>query len=521
MPTVEIDGRTIEVEDGLTVIQAADKLGVEIPHYCWHPGLSIAGNCRMCLVEIEKSPKLQIACNTRVTDGMVVRTKSERTQQAQKAVLEFLLINHPIDCPICDQAGECKLQEYYMDYDRQPSRFPLPEKNIKGKAIPIGPHVMLDQERCILCARCTRFLDEVTHTSELGIHQRGDHSEIQLAPGKTLDNPYSGNVVDICPVGALTNRDFRFRARVWYLERTPSVCAGCANGCNIEIYQREGRMYRFQPRANLDVNQYWMCDEGRLTCRDLQAEGRVPTPLVRGDAAFTPSHWEPTLDAVVARLQALGSVGVIVSARASNEEIHAARRLSETLGAKLAGLSWSPEGATGDDFLIKADKNPNTQGLVLQGVPLGNAAADLVAAVGRGEVKALVCVRADLTRWLDAESTRAALEKLEYLVVLDSVQREMAHYADVVLPLAEYTEAEGTFTNFAGRVQRFYAAVPAPGESRAGWAVLAALAARAGGPLAEGTAGQVFAALGAANKAFAGLDYGQLAQSGSVVSPAA
>src|SRR5215471_8719209 len=261
VPTLEIDGRKIEVEDGTTVIQAADRLGIEIPHYCWHPGLTVAGNCRMCLVEIEKLPKLQIACNTRVTDGMVVQTKSEKTHVAQKAVLEFLLINHPIDCPVCDQAGECKLQEYYMDYDRQRSRVPLSGKVHKGKAIPIGPHVMLDQERCILCARCTRFLDEVTHTSELGIYERGDHSRIELAPGRTLDNLYSMNVVDICPVGALTSRDFRFKARVWYLERTESICAGCANGCNVEMYHREGRLYRFLPRANADVNAYWMCDE--------------------------------------------------------------------------------------------------------------------------------------------------------------------------------------------------------------------------------------------------------------------
>src|SRR5262245_7391880 len=224
MPKIEIDGRTIEVEEGVNVIQAADRLGIEIPHYCWHPGLTVAGNCRMCLVEIEKSPKLQIACNTRVTDGMKVSTRSDKTVAAQKAVLEFLLINHPIDCPVCDQAGECKLQEYYMDYDRQESRVPLGQTVKEGKALPIGPLVMHDQERCILCARCTRFLDEVTKTSELGIYSRGDHSEIELAPGKTLDNKYSANVVDICPVGALTSRDFRFRARVWYQERTPSVC---------------------------------------------------------------------------------------------------------------------------------------------------------------------------------------------------------------------------------------------------------------------------------------------------------
>jgi NADH-quinone oxidoreductase subunit G len=514
MPTVEIDGRKVEVKDGLTVIQAAEQLGVEIPHYCWHPGLSISGNCRMCLVEIEKSPKLQIACNTRVTDGMVVHTKSERTRQAQKAVLEFLLINHPIDCPICDQAGECKLQEYYMDYDRQQSRFPLPEKNLKGKALPIGPHVMLDQERCILCARCTRFLDEITHTSELGIHERGDHCEIELAPGKTLDNPYSINVVDICPVGALTSRDFRFKARVWYLERTPSLCAGCANGCNIEVYQREGRMYRFQPRANLDVNDYWMCDAGRMTCRDLQAEGRLTTPLRRGADAFAPAAWEPTLDDVAARLRAAGSVGVIVSARASNEEAYAAGRLAQTLGARLAGISWSPPGSSGDDFLVKADKNPNTQGLVLQGIPLGDAAGELVAATARGEVRALVCVRTDLTHWLEAASTRSALERVECLVVLDSAQREMAHYADVVLPLAEYTESAGTFTNFAGRVQRFWPAVPAPREAREGWAVLTALAARAGGPLPEGSADAVFAALAAANASFGSHDYERLGSGG-------
>ena len=184
MPTLEIDGQRIEVEDGVTVIQAADRLGIEIPHYCYHPGLTIAGNCRMCLVEIEKAPKLQIACNTRVTDGMVVHTKSEKTQTAQKAVLEFLLINHPIDCPICDQAGECKLQEYYMDYDRQDSRVPLSGKVHKGKAIPIGPHIMLDQERCVLCSRCIRFLDEVTKTHELAFFERGDHNVLALAPGR-------------------------------------------------------------------------------------------------------------------------------------------------------------------------------------------------------------------------------------------------------------------------------------------------------------------------------------------------
>jgi NADH-quinone oxidoreductase subunit G len=521
MPTVEIDGKKIQVEDGLTVIQAAESLGVEIPHYCWHPGLSISGNCRMCLVEIEKSPKLQIACNTRVAEGMVVHTTSDKTKTAQKAVLEFLLLNHPIDCPVCDQAGECKLQEYYMDYDRQRSRMPLEAKVHKGKAIQIGPHVMLDQERCILCARCTRFCDEITKTSELGIFERGDHSRIELAPGKTLDNPYSMNVIDICPVGALTSKEFRFKARVWYLERTDSVCGACANGCNIDMYHREGRLFRFQPRANPDVNGYWMCDAGRLSWGALQGEGRLFEVLVRGDAEFAPAEWPTALAVVserlqgVARTQGAGAVGIAVSARASNEEVFQARRLGAALGATVAGVSWSPPGAFADDFLIKADKNPNTQGLALQGLGTDVAGVErLLAAVEAGTVKALVLVRSDLTRWLDATRVRQALERVEYLVVLDSDGTETAQFANVVLPIATYAESDGTFTNHAGRVQRFRQAIAEPGQSRPGWRVLADLVAATAGTSAPADAAATFAALAAEGGAFAGLDYERVGEQG-------
>ena len=518
MPTVEIDGRRIEVPDGETVIQAADRLGVEIPHYCWHPGLPIAGNCRMCLVDIEKSPKLQIACNTRVTDGMVVHTTSEKTHAAQRAVLEFLLINHPIDCPVCDQAGECKLQEYYMDYDRQRSRIPLPQKVHKKKAKPIGPLVILDQERCILCSRCVRFVDEVTHTSELAFYQRGDHVELDLAPGKVLDNKYSGNVVDICPVGALTSRDFRFRARVWYLERTPSVCGACANGCNMEIYHREGRIFRFQPRKNPDVNQYWMCDAGRMSYRDLQGEGRLQFPFLRGGGEFARATWESAFGQVAGRLADLarangpGGIGIIASAQASNEELFLLRRLASRLQARLTGIAWSPPDADHDDFLIKADKNPNTRGLALQGIAQG--AGELLTAASRGELRALVLHRADVTRWCDEIAARAALERVPFLVILDSHQRESVEYADVILPVATYAESDGTFANHAGRVQRFQAAVSPPAEARPGWQVLAGLLAAVTGEGAPASAEVTFAALAHESAAFRGLSFAALGDLG-------
>ncbi len=519
MPTLEIDGRRIEVPDGTTVIQAAERLAIEIPHYCWHPGLSIAGNCRMCLVDIAKNPKLQIACNTRAMEGMVVSTTSEKTRVAQKAVLELLLVNHPIDCPVCDQAGECKLQEYYMDYDRQRSRIALPDKVRKKKAKPIGPLVILDQERCVLCSRCVRFCDEVTHTSELGFYSRGNHTELDVAPGRSLDNPYSGNVIDICPVGALTSRDFRFQARVWYLERSDSVCGACANGCNMHIYQREDRIYRFQPRENQAVNQYWMCDAGRLSYHQLQGEGRLGQAFWRTDAGFEPAALTAAVRVAAGKLSDLatahgaGAIGILASAQAPNEELHLLRRLATRLKARLAGISWSPPGAYHDDFLIKGDKNPNTKGLELQGIAIDGSADDLLRAAAEGRLQALVLHRCDLTAW-KGDAARTALERVPYLVILDSDRRETMQFASVALPIATYAESDGTFTNHAGRVQRFVRAVAPSGEARPGWQILGQLlAALAGGTPVE-SAALVFSALAAECPAFQGLSWDGLGEGG-------
>jgi NADH-quinone oxidoreductase subunit G len=515
MPTVRIDGREIRVEDGLNLIQAAERLDIEIPHYCYHPALSVSGNCRMCLVEIEKQPKLQIACNTPVADGMVVYTASERVQAARRAVLEFLLLNHPLDCPICDQAGECKLQDYYMDYARHRSRVLPREKVRKRKVVDLGPLVVLDQERCILCARCTRFLQEVTGTGELGIFGRGDRCYIDLFPGKRLENPYSGNVVDICPVGALTNKDFRFKARVWYLEKTESVCPFCANGCNINIYHRQGTVYRFQPRYNPEVNQYWMCDQGRRGVRALQGESRLLKAFVRTDGRFRAVGWGEGLAGAVERLNETrrehgdGAVGGVVSALATNEEAYLFRRLlAEALGSqRVASIAWTAPGAYGDDFLVKTDKNPNARGLEALGLDPQDGAASvgaLLKAVREGKVKALVLFAADLAGWLRSAKTEAALESVEFLLVLDTDRSDTLSYADEILPIATFAETDGTFTNFAGRVQRVRRAVPPPGEAKAGWEALASLAAALGANWTWSSSEQVFAEIGRTVAAFSG-----------------
>jgi NADH-quinone oxidoreductase subunit G len=529
MPKVTIDGQTADFEDGLTVIRAAERLGIEVPHYCWHPGLTVAGNCRMCLVEIEKVPKLQIACNTRITDGMVVETRSERVKKAQEAVLEFLLINHPIDCPICDQAGECKLQDYYMDFDKKPSRFPVEEKVHKRKVVDLGPQVVLDQERCILCLRCTRFLDEVPKTSELGVFARGDRAYIDLAPGKRLENPYSGNVVDICPVGALTSKDFRFRARVWYLKKTPSVCASCANGCNIDIFHREGQIFRFRPRANPEVNQYWICDEGRASYRRIQGEGRLVRPELRRGDELVPVSWQDAVDAVASRLKGVhadhgdGAIAGILSAFATNEEAYLFRRLLGGDGARsIAGHAWSPAEARGDDLLIKADKNPNRRGLEELGISTAPQGVKRILDDARsGRVKALVAFGADLASHLGRDRVEAALEALDFFVMIDLKSSETSLYADALLPIGSFAETEGTFTNHAGRVQRLQAAFPPPGEALEGWRLLARILQALGDEMAWTGAEEIFAAIAGEVGGFSGLDYAALGSLGASLGRAA
>ena len=523
MPKITIDGQQAEFEEGLRIIRAAERLGIEIPHYCWHPGLTVAGNCRMCLVEIEKVPKLQIACNTRINDGMVVYTRNERVKKAQAAVLEFLLVNHPIDCPICDQAGECKLQEYYMDYDRKESRFPVEEKVHKRKVVDLGPLVVLDQERCILCLRCTRFLDEVTQTSELGVFERGDRSFIDLAPGRRLENPYSGNVVDICPVGALTSKDFRFQARVWYLKRTESVCTFCARGCNIEIHHREGRIFRFRPRYNPDVNNYWMCDVGRIGYKEIQGPNRLLQPEIRDGESVREVGWSDALETVRSRLVKIreahgaSSISGIVSAKSTNEEAFLLRRLLvDVLGSsRIAAHGWSPPGAMEDKLLLRADRTPNRKGLDALEISSDPAGVERILVDAQaGRVKALVVLGVDLIGELGQTKAGPALEELDLLVVIDFRRTETALYADLLLPGSTFAETDGTVVNFAGRVQRLRPAFPPPGLARETWSILRSLIGSFGGLAPWQSAEEVFSQIARESGHFSGMTFEELGTQG-------
>ncbi len=480
-----VDGKPVEVKPGTRLIEAARMTEQDVPYYCYHPGLSIAGNCRMCQVEIEGIPKLQIACHMEAKEGMVVHTQNEKVLKTRQHMLEFLLINHPVDCPVCDQAGECWLQDYYMKHGLYNSRL-NEDKISKPKAVPIGPNVMLDAERCILCSRCVRFADEISKTHELGIVGRGDHSEIQVFPGKQLDNPYSGNVVDICPVGALTDRDFRFKIRVWYLKSGDSICNGCSRGCNIQVHYNldrpqhgAGRVKRLKPRYNPEVNQWWMCDEGRYGYK-FHDENRILAARNQGQQALE----KQVVGDIAAKLKAGKKTAVFLSPQMSNEELYLARKLfREEL--KLADIVLVSPKADGmeDDFLRKADKNPNTRGARLlfpsEPVSKGSAAAPqpqtaqlddqkmslqkVFEKTEKGEIDSWIIFGQDLFS-LEAQ-TKNVFSKLSWSIFIGSNENVTSQRSAFVIPSATYVEKDGTFTNFEGRVQSFAKILEPLGEA--------------------------------------------------------
>ncbi len=502
-----IDGREITVPEETTVIQAAEQLGIFIPRYCYHPGLSIAGNCRICLVEVEKSPKLEISCNLAVRDGMVVHTQSDDAEDGRRAVLEFLLANHPLDCPVCDQSGECDLQNYYMNFGLYDPRF-REQKVKKKKAVELGPHVMLDQERCILCSRCVRFTDEITETGEFGIFDRGDRAELGIYPGEVLDNPYSANVVDICPVGALTEKDFRFAARVWYLSSAPTVCNGCSQGCNVDLHfvldrphlNDGARLVRIKPRYNPDVNQWWLCDEGRYGFGWLDRERITKVQQgANGDAT-----WDEALTAIATTFAELdrGSVGVIASTKLTNEELFLIREVFR--GARVTTIGDKP--GSSDDFLIKSDKNPNTKGAALLDLAEPDAEQIVDDAVA-GKLGALWVFGHDLVELFGEERVRELSEKVELFVFSGTNDNRTVPFAHWVLPTAAYVEKDGTFVNCHGRVQRIGRAFAPVEDAREDWRILLDLAGRLGQSLAFRGPQEIFDGLAKSSDHFEGLSY--------------
>lgn len=463
-----VDGKPVQVPAGSTVFQAAQKAGIFIPHYCYHPDLSIAGVCRMCVVDVEKIPRLQISCNTPVTEGMVVKTNTDRVRTAVKACLELHLINHPLDCPICDKAGECKLQDFYAGYGLYPSQMDY-EKVHKPKVVDIGT-IVLDSERCILCTRCVRFTDEVTRTHELRIFNRGDRSELKTYDGGPLRNHYTGNLADICPVGALTAKDFRFQQRVWFLDKTDSVCTLCARGCNTQVSYnpRTKRLFRVEPRRNPDVNRSWICDTGRWGYHFVYSEKRLRTPLMRHEGALTEAPWEAAFRRLSAAIaDAPEAVLVGLSSQLTNEEVAEAALGLGKLGVKHFGRVAEDKvvGETEpfDGVLRHRDPTPNAAGvertLAALGVPMLDSASARKLLSG-GTVRWLFLFGMEGEAMSFCDPWLENLPSDVSLVVHATSQLPLWERAEWLLPAASAFERAGTMVNALGRLQRLQAAIP-------------------------------------------------------------
>jgi NADH-quinone oxidoreductase subunit G len=531
---VQIDGVWHQFPKGTRVIEACRQAGVFVPHYCYHPKLSSPGNCRMCLVEMgfprlgpDRKPELgadgrpiinwmprpQISCAQDVSEGMAVRTDSPLVKECQRGVMEFLLINHPLDCPICDQAGECLLQEYAVDYGNSTSRF-LENKVKKPKRVQLGPRVTLDDERCILCSRCIRFCQEIAHDDVLGFVDRGSYTVLTAHPGKLLENNYSLNTVDICPVGALTSTDFRFKMRVWFLKETKSICTSCATGCNTIIGSREDVIYRQTPRQNDYVNSCWMCDYGRLNFKYLEAETRLIEPRVRLGGKLAATDWPTAIAHAALQLKETpaSDIAIIASARMTNEELWLTSQLAKSLGVR--AIDIVPRREAGDNILLSEDRNPNTNGarLILgSDSEPGAKLMTLADAVRSGQIKALAVLGENA---MHLGLTVEQLARLPTLIMMDILENEATECATVVLPSCGFAEKRGSMVNGRGRLQRLNRAVRPPGNARDDWEILRDLLQAVGGGDSLHSVDQVFRRLSETVPQFAGLTLNKIGDMG-------
>lgn len=535
MVNVQINGTWMQFPKGTRMIEACRQAEAHVPHYCYHPKLSSPGNCRMCLVEMGMPPRLApgqeperdedghtkiqwiprpaIACANTVAEGMGIRTEGPLVDECRRGVMEFLLINHPLDCPICDQAGECRLQEFSVEHGNGVSRF-QDNKVKKPKNVDIGPRIRLDDERCIMCSRCIRFCQEIPEDDVLGFTDRGSYTVLTTHPGKSLNNAYSLNTVDICPVGALTSNDFRFQMRVWFLKETKSICTSCGRGCNTVIGGRENEVHRITPRENNEVNSSWMCDRGRLNFHYLHSEKRLHDPLIRTDQGHRVASWKEAHETTAAQLKALApeQIAIVASARLTNEELFMVKRLAKALGTSL--IDVVPRSQTPDDLLVPSDANANTNGaklvLGLKKKP-GKKLEKIRAGIANGEIKALLAFDENLVK---AEFDASLLKKLDFLLVSHLLANPAAELADVVLPSSGFAEKRGSMVNVTGRLQRLNQAIQPPGQVMDGWEVLRDLTQAITGANGLYMIEDVFKLMAAEVSAFEGLTLSRIGDDG-------
>jgi NADH-quinone oxidoreductase subunit G len=496
------------------MLEAAKQAGVLIPHYCYHPGLPVAGVCRMCLVEVEGLPKLQIGCATTVAQGQVVHVHSPQAKRARAGVLEFLLINHPLDCPICDQAGECELQDYVFQEGRARTRYTPTYPKRFNPVEDFGGDVLYVPNRCILCTRCVRFMDHVAGEPILNVSERGDRAFIGIHPDRELDHPWAGNVVDLCPVGSLLSKDFLHKARAWELDRAPGICTGCSQGCNVMWETRSNVVVRVKPRTNPDVNRFFVCDHGRLDYRWMNRGDRIEAPLVSEGGQLVAGGWDHALARAAQIVKGTaGPAALIGSPHASNEALYLARKLLDGLDGRAAFRVPRVEDAEAPlagvpNLALRQERAPNARGAVLLGY---EEAFD--ATIAAAPQAGLIVVVGETLEGLAADR----LADAGNVIYLGTVLPAAARKARVVLPVCNVAEEDGTFVNRDGRVQRYTQAKSAPGMARPAWWVLGELLAQLGRGEPVGDAAEVFDRLAGEVTAFSGLSYASLELRGALV----
>ena len=523
MPSFELDGKTVEFEPGEKILSAAMRAGIQIPHYCYHPGMSVVATCRMCMVDVidmgngRPAPKLQTSCSMDAVEGMKVETMNEKVKDAKELVMEYLLINHPLDCPICDQSGECVLQDYSFEFGSGKSEMEY-SKRVYGWR-DIGTFVALERNRCIHCTRCDRFTREITGTNEFGMFNRGHELTVDTYSDRPMTNQFQGNMADICPVGAITEKEFRFKRRVWKLKKTPSICVGCSTGCNVTIEYDKNEVFRLKPRDNPDVNKWWMCDQGRLTYKDLNIrENRIAYPLGKTAEGFQEISWENAFSAIREKISELqptsNEVIGLVDTHASNEELYLFKKLlkegfdSDQLF--FPDLEW--EQPVSDFFinsLITSDKSPNRAGARMLGLKGAKSSEEVTSKIPTGTKVLLV-----FGKPFEDENLLSQAGNIPLVINIAAWQSGWSETADVTLPGRLHSEKDATYTNKAGRVQRVNTAIRAFHKTRPDWMVLCGLMELLDVDNKADSAEAVFQELSEIEKAFQGLQWESIGSDG-------